>query len=114
MALKRPQDKGKRYEREIAHKLSKAFDCDVKRVPNSGGLDIKGDLRNLHGALEGYVFELKKQEKINVWDCLAQTFRQAGNKIGVMIFTRNREARDYVVMDLNDWIVLVQNHKERA
>ena len=101
------QNKGKNYEREIAHKLSKVFNCDVRRVPCSGALDIKGDLRNLSGVLENYVFELKKQEKMNIWKCLQQTFRQAGHRVGVLIFSRNHE-RDYICMDLNDWIVLVQ------
>ncbi len=102
-----PQTKGKTYERQIAKVLAKAFDCDVRRTPGSGNLDIKGDLRNLYGPLEDYVFELKKQEKINIWACIHQSQLEAGYKQWVLIFSRNRE-NDYVCMDLQDWIALVQ------
>jgi hypothetical protein len=102
------QRKGKDYERYIAKLLAKAFDTNVRRTPCSGGLDIKGDLRNLSGPLEAYVFECKKQEKLNIWKCLQQTFLQAGSgKKGVLVFSRNHE-RDYVCMDIHDFIELLQ------
>jgi len=104
------QRKGKGYEREIAKKLSKAFDCNVRRVPNSGGLDIKGDLRNLSGPLERFVIECKKQERLNIWACLRQTMWQAGSKVGLLIFSRNNE-RDYVCLELNDFMAILQNEE---
>ena len=106
------QQKGKRYERKIAKKLSAAFDCNVRRVPNSGGLDIKGDLRNLHGALDKFVIECKNQEKLNIWKCMQQAITQAGHKMGLLIFTRNNE-KDYVCMELNDFIELLLDKIER-
>jgi len=105
------QRKGKGYERHIAKLLSRAFDCNVRRVPCSGALDIKGDLRNLDGVLAPYVIECKKQEHLNIWDSLRQTFTQAGYKKGLLIFSRNNE-RDYVCLDLNDFIELLQSGKE--
>lgn len=108
----RAMTKGKGYERHIAKLLSKAFDCNVRRTPCSGALDIKGDLRNLSGALEDYVFECKKQEKLNIWAAIHQAQTQAGYKVWILIFSRNNE-KDYVVMDLNDWIALVQKGSER-
>jgi len=101
--------KGKNYERKIAKLLSEAFDCNVRRTPCSGGLDIKGDLRNLSGVLEDYVFECKRQEKLNIWKALQQTFIQAGHKKGVLIFTRNNEGRDYAVIDLRDFIEILSS-----
>lgn len=109
--LKNPMAKGKNYEREIAKKLSKAFNCNVRRAPNSGGLDIKGDLRNLHGALERFVIECKKQEKINIWKCLQQTLDQASSKVGLLIFSRNNE-KDYACLELNDFIAILQEKFE--
>jgi len=105
-----PQKKGKAYERQIAKLLSKAFDCDVRRTPCSGGLDIKGDLRNLYGVLDRFVIECKKQEHINIWKALDQTTRQGGSKIGLLIFSRNNE-KDYVCLELNDFIGLLQKEK---
>lgn len=108
----RAMRKGKGYERHIAKLLSEAFDCNVRRTPCSGALDIKGDLRNLSGALEDFVFECKKQEKLNIWKAIHQAQVQAGYKIWTLIFSRNNE-RDYVIMDLQDWIALVQKGSER-
>ena len=110
--MKHPLKKGKNYERKIAKILSDAFDCNVRRTPGSGNLDIKGDLRNLSGPLEGFVFELKKQEHLNIWKALEQTFLEAGHKIGVLIFSRNNE-RDYVCIDLQDFIAILQDKENK-
>ena len=103
----RAMRKGKNYERHIARLLGEAFGCNVRRTPGSGNLDIKGDLRNLAGTLEKFCFECKKQEHLNIWKCLKQTMDEAGSKVGVLIFSRNNE-KDYVTMELNDWIALLQ------
>jgi len=100
------QTKGKNYERKIAKLLSAALGCNVRRTPCSGALDIKGDLRNLSGALENWVFECKKQEHLNIWQAIQQAIDQAGHKKWALIFSRNN-AGDYVVIDINDFIELV-------
>ena len=41
---KMSRDKGNRYERKIATLFSEAFNRDMRRVPASGGLDIKCDI----------------------------------------------------------------------
>ena len=41
---KSSRDKGSRFERKIAKLFSDAFDMNIRRVPLSGGLDIKSDL----------------------------------------------------------------------
>ncbi len=109
--MNKSQRKGKSYERHIAKILAETLDTRIRRTPNSGGLDIKGDIRNLFGTLEDYVIECKKQEHLNIWACLRQTMQQAGSKIGLLIFSRNNE-RDYVCFDLNDFIALIQKLQE--
>ena len=99
--------KGKNFERLIAKIFAKAFNTNIRRTPGSGNLDIKGDLRNLSGPLEEWVIECKKQEKINIWDCIHQSQRQAGSKKWLLVFSRNRE-KEYVCLDLQDWIELIQ------
>lgn len=101
------QQKGKRYEREIASRFNKFFGCNIRRTPNSGGLWMKGDLVCLTGELARFVFECKHQETLNIWKCLEQTQRQAGSKEGVLVFKRNRST-DYVVMELTDWMNIVK------
>lgn len=41
---KSSRDKGSRFERKIAKLFSDAFNMNIRRVPLSGGLDIKSDL----------------------------------------------------------------------
>lgn len=111
--MNRSQRKGKNYEREIAKRLSKVFACNVRRTPCSGGLDIKGDLRNLSGPLEPYVFECKKQESLNIWACMRQAENQAASKVPVLIFSRNNTP-DYVCMRLEDWMQIVDELSKEA
>lgn len=105
--------KGSNYERKICKILSEAFDIELRRVPCSGALDIVGDVRVKEGTtakiLEPYTIECKKQEKINIWKCNKQAQDQAGEtgKIGLLIFSRNRE-KDYVCLKLNDFINILK------
>ena len=68
------RDKGSRGELEVAHTLKRAG-FDVDRVPNSGGLNVKGDLKGNEGEhrLDDYHLEAKRQETI----CLPEWLRQA-------------------------------------
>lgn len=104
------QTKGKGYERHIAKLLSQALGCNVRRVPCSGGLDIKGDLRNLSGVLENWVFECKKQEHLNIWNAIAQAKLEAGHRNWAVVFSRNNEGADYVAMDIHDFIGLIMEN----
>jgi len=108
------KEKGKRYERELAKKLSKAFGCNVRRVPCSGALDDwKGDLRNLHGPLDRYCIEAKYQKQLSWWKAIEQARSQAGRLEWLLIVSRAFEGADYVVMDLRHFIELLQNQKEQ-
>jgi hypothetical protein len=107
----RSMRKGHAYERKIAKKLGEAFNCNIRRVPCSGALDIKGDIRNLEGVLDEFIIECKKQEKTKIWEWIKQTQTQAGNKMGLLIFTRNR-APDYACLLLDDLIRILKNDKE--
>jgi Holliday junction resolvase len=60
------------------------FDCD--RTPNSGGLRIRGDLI---GTVPVHV-EVKRQERLQLWQWLAQAERDAGAAAYVVAFRRSR------------------------
>jgi len=119
MSGRMSKNKGANYERRIAGILNKAFDTDrIRRTPASGALGLKGDLCTLEGNFElpgplsNWAIELKKQEKINIWACLHQAQQQArGGKKWLLVFSRNHES-DYVCLDLQDYIELIQNQKE--
>jgi len=102
--------KGANYERKIAKLLSDAFDTKVSRIPMSGALpDWKGDLRDLTGVLKDFVWECKCQEKLNIWSALLQAEREAlgSTRIPVVVFTRNNAGKDYVALDLRDFLSIL-------
>ena len=96
--------------------MSAGFDCNVRRTPNSGGLSIKGDIIDLSGPLKGWSFECKRQEKLNIWNAIAQAKRDARHKKWAVVFSRNNEGRDYVCIDMVDFIelmILKESRNER-
>ena len=100
--------KGKRFEREIAKIINKKFDSDVRRTPCSGGLSFKGDIIDLCGPLKEFHFECKNQEKMNIWDALRQAEGDApGAKTPLVVFTKNFEDT-YVALRLNDLLDLIK------
>lgn len=99
--------KGKEYERELRHKLTKRFGFTLHPTPASGALSIKGDALALDGPLKNFAPEFKKQERLNIWECMAQAMRQARGKDWVLIFSRNRD-RDYVAMDMETFCELAE------
>lgn len=80
--------KGAAGEREVAELFRRyGFDCD--RVPNSGGLRIKGDL---HGELPVHV-EVKRQEVARPWLWQEQAASEAPAGVPWLVaFRRSRSA----------------------
>src|SRR5205807_3693116 len=91
---RRERDKGAAGEREVAAIFrAHGFDCD--RVPNSGGLRLKGDL---YGELPVHV-EVKRQERLQLWQWWGQAASDAGVKQRpVVAFRRNR----------SEWLAVVR------
>lgn len=77
--------KGNRAELEVRD-LFRAHGFDVDRVPNSGGLRIKGDL---YGNAPLHV-EVKRAEKLRLWESIAQAEADAEGKPAALFFRRNR------------------------
>ena len=102
--------KGKRFEREISKYLSEKFNTDIKRTPNSGGLDMKGDIltTDLNNVLSEYNWECKNQEKLNIWKALSQSKGDciSSRKKPLVVFTKNFED-NYVAMKLEDFTQLL-------
>lgn len=53
--------------------------------------------------LEGYHFEVKRVEKLNVPEAMKQATRDASGRVPVVVHRRNREPW-LVTMRLDDWI----------
>jgi hypothetical protein len=77
--------KGRSGELEVARIFRDAgYDCE--RVPNSGGLRIKGDL---YGNVPAHI-EVKRTERLELWRALKQAEDECGSKPPVLVFRRNR------------------------
>jgi len=102
--------KGKRFERDVAKKLNKVFKTNVRRTPMSGGMDnFKGDIIDINpdSILFDYHGECKNQEKLNIWKALeqARSDRPMG-KTPVVVFTKNFE-KDYACLEFEDFMNLL-------
>jgi|SRR4051794_11180923 Holliday junction resolvase len=97
------RDKGAAGEREVAAIFrAHGFDCD--RVPNSGGLRLKGDL---YGVLPVHV-EVKRQERLQLWQWWEQAVSEAPEDVSpVLAFRRNR-SEWLAVVRLDDLIGLLE------
>ena len=100
--------KGKRFELQVAKYLSKEFDSEIRRTPNSGGLSIKGDIMATQGILSEFNWECKNQEKLNIWKALEQSANDCigSHKQPLVVFTKNYE-KDYVALRLQDFTQLL-------
>ena len=100
--------KGKRFELQVAKYLSKEFNSEIRRTPNSGGLSIKGDIMATQGILSEYNWECKNQEKLNIWKALEQSANDCigSHKQPLVVFTKNYE-KDYVALRLEDFTQLL-------
>lgn len=82
---RRSRTKGAAGEREVAAIFrAHGFDCD--RVPNSGGLRLRGDL---YGTLPAHV-EVKRQERLQLWQWIAQAEAECGEATPIVAFRRSR------------------------
>lgn len=90
--------KGTRGEQEIA-RFYRALGYGAVRVPNSGGLDVPGDVIGV----PGIHIEIKRAERLRLWEGLAQAERDAPeNTIPTLHFRRDRDIW-WVAIPLGDF-----------
>ena len=104
MAKINSRDKGARFERRIA-KMLREYGYEAERgCQHSGGKDspdVKHNMPRLH-------IEAKDVEKLNIWNALEQSKRDAGeDEIPVVMFKRNR-TKVYVAMPFEEFMDLFQ------
>lgn len=88
------RDKGCRYERHIAKRI-REYGYEAERgCQHAGGKDSP----DVKCSMDGIHWECKKVEKLNIWNALAQSERDAGeDEIPAVVFARNR-SKDYVAI----------------
>lgn len=95
--------KGKAGELELAHKL-KEYGYDTKRSVQYNGKDGDADvvgLPNIH-------CEVKRVEKLNVYDAMAQAKRDAKNGDLPAVFHRKNRCNWLVTMELPDFMKIYE------
>lgn len=108
------QQKGKRFEREVAKEISDKFGIKCSRTPCSGGMDIKGDIISLSGIPAWFHWECKNQEKVNIWKSMEQAERDCrGHKIAAVVFKRNH-SKTYVMLDFSSFLDILVELKEHS
>lgn len=102
------REKGARGEREVVAKLREFGFTDCARTPNSGGLFITGDVVGV----EGFHFEVKRQEQLRLWEWLGQAHREAPpGSTPVVVFRRNGGHWN-VALPLEDLLWLMRRASE--
>jgi Holliday junction resolvase len=84
---KSSRDKGKRGEREAAGFLNALLGCNARRGVQYHGGPNSPDIVD---AVPGVHFEVKRVEKLNIHDALAQAVADAGIAVPVVLSRRNR------------------------
>jgi len=103
--------KGKGGEHEAGKLVCKHLGGEYRRTPNSGGLNVKSDIRFYGNALEGWHVEVKRQERWSLPKWIRQARRDAGAKPWLIPFRRNDECW-YICMEAEDFLVLVAELQE--
>ena len=110
MGGKSSQQKGKRFEREVAKQINKKFETNVRRTPLSGGLNFKGDIICIddNSIISEFSWECKNQEKLNIWKALQQSRNDApARTMPVVVFTKNHE-KEYISLELEDFLNIIK------
>lgn len=103
------REKGARFERQLARKL-REYGYEAERgCQHSGGKDspdVKTNMSGIH-------IEAKSVERLNVWNALAQSERDAGeDEKPVVMFKKNR-SQIYVAMSLDDFMEFYKAWEEK-
>ena len=94
------RDKGKRGERELAGIL-REYGYDAKRGVQYHGGPESPDVTGL----PGIHIEVKRAERLSLYDALAQSMADAGNDMPIVVHRKNN-SRWVVIQPLEDWIKL--------
>jgi Holliday junction resolvase len=96
------KQKGARFERSLAS-LLRNYGYEARRTAQYCG--NTGDASDVVG-LPGIHIEAKHQERMNLYDWMAQAKRDAGGKKLPAVFHKKNNAEILVTMELDDWMNL--------
>lgn len=97
------RNKGKRGELEAAHLLQK-YGYDARRGQQYAGINGDADVVGL----PGIHLEVKRVEKLNIDDALAQSIRDAKEGEKPVVLHRKNRSDWKVTMQFTDWIEMYE------
>ena len=95
------REKGKTGERELANKL-KEYGYDCRRGQQFSGANGDADVVGL----DGVHLEVKRTERLSLYDALAQSKHDARDGEMPVVVHRKNHCEWVVIQPLNDWIEL--------
>ena len=116
MKSRSAKNKGKRLQNNVRDLLLETFSQlepdDIRSaIMGESGEDIK--LSPAARKFIPYSFECKNQEKLNIWDAIAQSEENAGDYDPVLIFKRNR-SKTYAVINIEKFIELINENSKSS
>lgn len=100
------REKGAAGERELAGILKK-YGYDCRRGQQYCGINGDADVVGL----SGIHIEVKRREKLNLYDAIRQAVRDAAGKVLPAVFRRKNDCEWLVTMRLDDWIVMYREYE---
>ena len=102
---KMSRNKGKRGEREFAKKLGYNARRGIQFRGGEDSPDVVSDLEEFH-------FEVKRTERLSLWDALAQASRDSGNKIPIVAHRKNHKPW-VIILTLDDFKRIIKQNGYR-
>ena len=103
------RDKGKRGELEFS-RLCKAHGYDARRGQQFCGLNGDADVIGL----PGIHVEVKRVEKLNIYDAMRQAVADARPGETPIVAHRRNNHRWLITMDADDWFLLLTDKEGKA
>ncbi len=103
------KQKGKRGELDIVHKL-KEYGFDTRRSVQYNGKADGGQADSV--GLTGIHAEIKRVERLNLYDAMAQAVHDAKDGELPTVFHRKNHSEWLVTMRLQDWMQLYKEYYE--
>lgn len=88
MSGKKSRDKGKRGERDARDALIEHLGCEAKRGQQHCGGEDSPDVKT---SIDGVHFEVKRTEKLSLYQALEQAIGDAGSNVPVVLHRKNNK-----------------------
>lgn len=100
------RQKGKRGELEVARKL-RDYGYNCRRGQQYSGQNGDADVVGL----PGIHIEVKRRERLDLYEAIAQASRDSAGKVLPSVFHRKNDCEWLVTMKLDDWIELYREYE---